>query len=523
MKYKFTYIILFLVCLLLVSAFSIQQAQLFSFEKHPLIQQLEDAFFSVEKTGERMRVLKHIRHAEDTNLIPLLEDFYRKMCLQAPPVEYQKGNHPLYERKEHAQVRAAILYLKMLKEGVIDFDEQTNYLLKSMVRKTEQSLDYVLSEHLLLVERREEDENLQTKLLAHLEKENVPLIKMIVLNLLEHQNKPNEMESLVLKRIDGQVDDLVVYNWMLESLRFNGGQASVDYFKKQLNTKNEAIKKQINSHLYSARHYKKNKEMYALIEKDSFLQNFFEEQDAIRMEQAKSLPNMEKDFIAFTKYYEEKKAQEKMAKTTTSELLKKSYRTNGGGGRLKREHWGTFLGGHSNSALISILQNSTDKIEKRKAAYILGSRTMTKDKQYTLTSKEQTQVNQIVQKYVKGTFFDNIKDATSRANEISEANNQLIRLWYLSLPTALKYLLSENPKERQWAYNMICELRNQEVAEAVFEVYRKAKTGERKEHLRGILTRGFQNTGNSVVPNRKPMSVEAYQAIHQQVILSALK
>lgn len=128
--------------------------------------------------------------------------------------------------------------------------------------------------------------------------------------------------------------------------------------------------------------------------------------------------------------------------------------------------------------LLTILKVSDDKIERRKAAIVLGDR-CAKGLLGDLKLEQRAAIDQAVD-YL-------LAMVAQGGGASSEARSQIHRLWGLAVPALLKNLGHPDGRIAEAAWECLCLMRNEEIVRAAAEKARAAKTEEHKRRYAQFL------------------------------------
>lgn len=142
--------------------------------------------------------------------------------------------------------------------------------------------------------------------------------------------------------------------------------------------------------------------------------------------------------------------------------------------------------------LLTILKESDDKIERRKAAIVLGDR-CAKGLLGDLGPEQRAVIDQVVDRL--------LATVAKGGGASSEARTQIHRLWRLAVPALLKNLDYTDGRVAEAAWECLCLMRNEEIVRAAAEKARAAKTEEEKRKYAQFLGE-LMYQRNSVVEGR---------------------
>ena len=164
------------------------------------------------------------------------------------------------------------------------------------------------------------------------------------------------------------------------------------------------------------------------------------------------------------------------------------------------------------SEVVKRFTGSQDKIELRKAAKVLGDRTIAGS--LKLSDGEKQGINKVVRKY--------IEQATApTAQERVEAKQQLERLWHVAMPKLLEYVGSKEVAEAELAIKSLILMRNETVVKALIE---RAKTAgdDPSKAMYIFALRKMKEQRESLIPGRECLNEEESAALYDRLIVPAL-
>jgi hypothetical protein len=170
------------------------------------------------------------------------------------------------------------------------------------------------------------------------------------------------------------------------------------------------------------------------------------------------------------------------------------------------------LSGWETDALVRCLRDSQDKVERKKAAKVLGDRALAGP---VVLSDEQKRI-------VHGVVTDYLKSWSAvDPNEFSEANEQIERLWFLAIPALLDNLDSQDPKVASMALNSVVLMRSEAVIREIIERARHAANN--RSRARFCVALKYMNAEkHPVVPGRQCLDQKQTQALYDKLIVPAL-
>ncbi|MFQ5582825.1 MAG: hypothetical protein ACE5GL_00125 [Calditrichia bacterium] len=166
----------------------------------------------------------------------------------------------------------------------------------------------------------------------------------------------------------------------------------------------------------------------------------------------------------------------------------------------------------SNAALLHILLTSSDRIEHRKAAKVLGDRQISAS--FRPNAGQQAIIEQIVMHYAE-------KNLSEVNTEREEARQQIHRLWQLAVPALLILLDDQNPEKLEFAGNSLILMRNEQVIRAVIEKANTEQEPQRKKFFTFLLSQ-MEEQRTTVVADRRCLDEQQSKTLYQQLIEPAL-
>jgi len=164
------------------------------------------------------------------------------------------------------------------------------------------------------------------------------------------------------------------------------------------------------------------------------------------------------------------------------------------------------------SEVVKRFTESNDKIELRKAAKVLGDRSIAGS--LKLSDGEKQGINKVVRKY--------IEQATApTAQERVEAKQQLERLWHVAIPALLEYVDSKEPGQAELAIKSLILMRNEAIVRALIE---KAK-GAKDEYSKAMVVfalKKMREQRKSLIPGRECLNEDESAAMYNRLLVPAL-
>lgn len=161
--------------------------------------------------------------------------------------------------------------------------------------------------------------------------------------------------------------------------------------------------------------------------------------------------------------------------------------------------------------VVKRLAESKEKIELRKAAKVLGDRSITQ--KLDLTIEEKQVIENVVSGYLK-------QARSTNANERTEARQQIERLWHVAAPTLLKNL--SNPTTAEMTIKSLILMRSEAIIKAIIE---KAKTAQ-DEHTKAMAVfalKKMKEQRKSLIPGRECLNEEQSRILYNRLVAPALR
>jgi hypothetical protein len=156
------------------------------------------------------------------------------------------------------------------------------------------------------------------------------------------------------------------------------------------------------------------------------------------------------------------------------------------------EERGEDYSGKDSTALISILSQSKDKIELKKATKVLGDRSIAGT--LKLTESEKASLTNIVQKCLQ-------QVTSTDSNERSDGREQIERLWWSAVPGLFNNIANENPAICEVALKSLSLMRNEEIIRSLMEIAKQC-THEPTRMMAIIALGNMTEKRESLVPGR---------------------
>lgn len=163
--------------------------------------------------------------------------------------------------------------------------------------------------------------------------------------------------------------------------------------------------------------------------------------------------------------------------------------------------------------VVKRLAESEDKIELRKAAKVLGDRSIAGTLELSIEEK------QVIENVVSG-YLKQAKSTT--ANESVEARQQVERLWHVAAPTLLKNLNSKNPTMAEMVIKSLILMRNETIIKALVQKARSAKD-EYTKAMANFALKKMKEQRKSLIPGRECLDEEQSRILYDQLVAPFLK
>ena len=163
--------------------------------------------------------------------------------------------------------------------------------------------------------------------------------------------------------------------------------------------------------------------------------------------------------------------------------------------------------------VVKRLAESKDKIESRKAAKVLGDRSIAG--KLDLSSEEEQTIENVVSGY-----FEQGKSAN--ANERVEARQQVERLWHVAAPTLLENLNSKDPTIAEMAIKSLILMRNESIIKALVQKAESAKD-EYTRAMANFTLKKMKEQRKSLIPGRECLDEEQSRILYDRLVAPALR
>jgi hypothetical protein len=180
--------------------------------------------------------------------------------------------------------------------------------------------------------------------------------------------------------------------------------------------------------------------------------------------------------------------------------------------RSRPEDLGQELSDLSNAESVARFSQSTDRIERRKLAKLIGDRS--KAGKLQLLEEEKQELAKIV--------VQNLKQANSPdANERSEARHQIERLWYAAVPTLVTSITTNDLTISELCVKSLILMRNEAIIRALIQEAKSTEDEGRKELLVFALSK-MKEQRKSLIPGRECLSAQESEELYNKVVTPAL-
>jgi len=163
--------------------------------------------------------------------------------------------------------------------------------------------------------------------------------------------------------------------------------------------------------------------------------------------------------------------------------------------------------------VVKRLAESKDKIESRKAAKVLGDRSIAG--KLDLSSEEEQTIENVVSGY-----FEQGKSAN--VNERVEARQQVERLWHVAAPTLLENLNSKDPTIAEMAIKSLILMRNESIIKALVQKAESAKD-EYTRAMANFALKKMKEQRKSLIPERECLDEEQSRILYDRLVAPALR
>jgi hypothetical protein len=181
------------------------------------------------------------------------------------------------------------------------------------------------------------------------------------------------------------------------------------------------------------------------------------------------------------------------------------------GGKMTRpEERGPNFSNMPVTSLLDCMSTSPDKIEKRKAAKVLGDAFLSN--KLKLTDAESDRLNLVISSYL---------DVSAKNPQLwSEAHSQIERLWFLVQPAVLLRLKAG--KLDYETFNAAIMLRSESLISEIIGEAKRQQDKRVKLFLTNLLVH-MRSSVSTTLPDRKVLSDEQTQILFDRLIVPAIK
>lgn len=158
--------------------------------------------------------------------------------------------------------------------------------------------------------------------------------------------------------------------------------------------------------------------------------------------------------------------------------------------------------------LLKLLSESSDRVELRKAAKVLGDRSI--DGTLKLSEQESALLTNVVQKCLQQVM-------ASDSNIRSEARDQIQRFWWAAAPALLKNMNSTHAAADETAIKSLILMRNESIIRSLMDTVEKSS--DLRERARALFALGkMTERRESLIPGRTCMDRELSKATADKLI-----
>ena len=164
------------------------------------------------------------------------------------------------------------------------------------------------------------------------------------------------------------------------------------------------------------------------------------------------------------------------------------------------------------SEVVKRFTESNDKIELRKAAKVLGDRSIAGS--LKLSDGEKQGIDKVVQKYIEQAKAEDSQDR-------GESRQQIHRLWHVAMPKLLEYVGSKEVAEAELAIKSLILMRNETVVKALIE---RAKTAgdDPSKAMYIFALRKMKEQRESLIPGRECLNEDESAAMYNRLLVPVL-
>ncbi len=456
-----------------------------------LVLTLEESLFSKDDDLRVYRsALTQIEKSKDITLIPSLMNFYSKLKTQMS-YEYDPEIHPVENEKVNQfllSFRRTLLVLEMEKNGVKTEKEEIKYLLGEIKTKLTKEVDYIDAEYYLL---KKYAQKLEAQSLKLIDKENHHYLKLVGLLLLKEAKNEN-LEKIILERIEKYRNNSPVFGWMAQILATDGSEQGLEYFFNQLDETDKDTRREI---IFSMKKLSKGDQAFLEQKKIDY----------------PLLGNAMKERLSMT-------PSDVRKKFSASNF---NYAVTFRKGGMTRRFWlGEYLGDRSTEELITILEsvnedldNFDERANEVKAAYLLGDRQLAGELE--LNKNQEERIEKIVLRYLE------LEQSKKNSGGWWSPSLQMERLWLVAEPTLLKNIENPDQKIVGLVFTSLRKMKSEQLVKNIITIANDCKDRETCNHYISLLKNMNFPTGSSV-SRRKTMDDDAFQKIYDELIIAFL-
>jgi hypothetical protein len=177
------------------------------------------------------------------------------------------------------------------------------------------------------------------------------------------------------------------------------------------------------------------------------------------------------------------------------------------------EERGSDLSVLGTSEAVVRFAGSTDKIERRKLATVIGDRCVAGT--LRLSDAEDRQIQQEAEKTLQMAKSPN-------PNEWSEAHLQIERLWRVAVPTLIAQLSNTNSTVAQLAADSLILMRDESTIKKLVAEAQTTKDQRMKQMLIFTLTQ-MKEQRDSIIPNRICLDSARSEELYNRLVVPALQ
>ena len=165
------------------------------------------------------------------------------------------------------------------------------------------------------------------------------------------------------------------------------------------------------------------------------------------------------------------------------------------------------------SVVVTRLVESQDKIERRKAAKVLGDRNIAGT--LKLSGEQKQAIHRIV-----GRCLEHTK--ASNANDRVEARQQIERMWRIAAPTLLENVTSRDMTVAEAAVKSLILMRDESIVKALIEKAESAED-ERDKAMIVFALKKMTEPRKSLIPGRECLDEEKSKVLYERLVAPALE